>query len=122
MESKKSIGNMGEDFAAKKLEEQGNRILCRNFKGAHGEIDIIAENKSYILFVEVKLRKILTEKPANAVDEKKIMHIVDTANEFMREYSDNNYISALTPKFDVFEVYTSKGQIVDFNYIENILQ
>ncbi len=122
MESKKSIGNMGEDFAAKKLEEKGFRILCRNFRGAHGEIDIIAENKSYILFVEVKLRKILTEKPANAVDEKKIMHIVDTANEFMREYSDNNYISALTPKFDVFEVYTSKGQIVDFNYIENILQ
>lgn len=113
---------MGEDFAAKKLEEKGFRILCRNFKGAHGEIDIIAENKSYILFVEVKLRKILTEKPANAVDEKKIMHIVDTANEFMREYSDNNYISALTPKFDIFEIYTSEGRIVDFNYIENILQ
>ena len=63
MDNKRHIGNSGEDFAARLLEEKGYRILCRNYKGKHGEIDIICEKNSYIVFTEVKLREILTQKP-----------------------------------------------------------
>lgn len=119
-ESRKK-GNIGEDFAAKLLEEKGYRILCRNFKGAHGEIDIIGEKDSYIVFTEVKTRKILSQKPVFSVDDKKLKHIIDTAEEFMSEYKDNNYISSLLLRFDVVEVYTDGEKILSSKHIENIL-
>ena len=121
MDNKRHIGNSGEDFAAQVLEEKGYRILCRNYKGKHGEIDIICEKNSYIVFTEVKLREILTQKPENAVDERKIKHILNTIDEFMSEYSDNNYISSLTPRIDVFGIVKKDGVITGYTHTENIL-
>ena len=63
-ESTRKRGNSGEAFAADYYEKNGYRILCRNFKGSHGEIDIIAEKDAYIVFAEVKLRTVLSQKPA----------------------------------------------------------
>ena len=119
--NKRKIGNSGEDFAVNVLEKKGYRILCRNYKGRHGEIDIIAEKDSYIVFTEVKLRKILSEKPVFSVDDKKLSHIICTADEFMLEYKDNNYISSLLLRFDVIEVLYDGEKILSSNHIENIL-
>jgi putative endonuclease len=53
----KNRGNWGEDIAVKYLEENGYKIIQRNFKyGKYGEIDIIAENNNILVFVEVKTR------------------------------------------------------------------
>lgn len=52
----KEIGRFGEDTASKYLEESGYTILDRNFKCKSGEIDIIARDGNYIVFVEVKTR------------------------------------------------------------------
>ena len=49
-------GNLGEDFAAKYLQDEGYTILERNFNTRMGEIDIIAQKGKYIAFVEVKSR------------------------------------------------------------------
>lgn len=103
-ESTRSRGNDGEDFAADYYEKNGYRLLCRNFKGTHGEIDIIAEKDAYIVFAEVKLRAVLSQKPAEAVDSQKMLHIVNTANEFLCEYKDNTYIASLKTRFDIFEI------------------
>lgn len=70
-ESTRARGNAGENLAADYYEKHGYRVLCRNFKGAHGEIDIIAEKDAYIVFAEVKLRSVLSQKPAEAVDPRK---------------------------------------------------
>lgn len=122
MKNSRKTGNIGEDFAAKMLEEKGIRILCRNFKGKNGEIDIIAEKGRYILFIEVKLRNISSEKPANAVNIQKMQRIIMTADEFMHEYCDNNYISSLIPDFCVFEVYTDNNEIVGNAFLENVYE
>ena len=50
------IGRYGEDMAAKLLRKKGYKILERNFRAGHNEIDIIAQNKDYTVFVEVKTR------------------------------------------------------------------
>lgn len=50
------MGRRGETLAARNLWKKGYRILQRNFRVPQGEIDIIAEKKGRIHFVEVKTR------------------------------------------------------------------
>lgn len=119
-ESTRSHGNDGEDFAADYYEKNGYRLLCRNFKGSHGEIDIIAEKDAYIVFAEVKLRAVLSQKPAEAVDSQKMLHIVNTANEFLCEYKDNTYIASLKTRFDIFEILAFDGKPKSYQLIENV--
>lgn len=53
---RKERGDYGEQLVARKLEQQGMKILARNYRKPYGEIDLIAGNKELLLFVEVKLR------------------------------------------------------------------
>lgn len=121
MESNRARGDAGEAFAASYYEKNGYRILCRNFKGSHGEIDIIAEKDAYIVFAEVKLRAVLSQKPAQAVNTEKMLHIVNTANEFLCEYKDNTYIASLKVRFDVFEILAFEGKPKSFRLLKNVL-
>ncbi|MDZ7319254.1 MAG: YraN family protein, partial [candidate division KSB1 bacterium] len=48
-----SVGKLGENLAAKFLEEKGYHILERNYRYGHGELDIIAEKDGMLIFIEV---------------------------------------------------------------------
>lgn len=50
------IGNNGEDIACQYLKRQGYQIIARNFRIRGGEIDIVAIDKNYLVFVEIKTR------------------------------------------------------------------
>lgn len=81
------------------------------------EIDIIAEKKDYIVFVEVKTRTVgQMLNPAFAVDKKKRSKIILAATKYI---TDNDIRKQ--PRFDIAEVYLKKdSQKVDsINYIEN---
>lgn len=52
----KTAGNYGEDLACEFLKKQGYKILQRNYLIRGGEIDIVAKDKDYLVFVEVKAR------------------------------------------------------------------
>ncbi len=118
--NKRNIGNAGEDFAVERLIGEGYRILCRNFDGKHGEIDIVAEKNDRIVFVEVKLRKILSQNPAEALNSEKMLHIVNTAHEFMCEYKENLFIQSLDARFDLIEILTVDGKISAYRHTESI--
>lgn len=47
---------MAEDFAVRLLQGKGYEIIDRNFRSRFGEIDIVAEDDGYLVFVEVKAR------------------------------------------------------------------
>lgn len=67
--NKRRLGSDYEELAAAWLEEQGYTILERNFRCRQGEIDIIAREKEYLAFVEVKYRSRESQgDPAEAVD------------------------------------------------------
>jgi putative endonuclease len=53
---RKTLGQEGEDRAARFLAAQGYRILERNFRTPSGEIDLIALHEGMVVFVEVKTR------------------------------------------------------------------
>ena len=106
---------MGEDFAAKYLEEKGYEIIERNFNPRLGEIDIIAKDGRYIAFVEVKTRA--PDPLVNgfeAVTKSKKKLIIKTSE----EYSYRNPHD-FQPRFDVAWVTVDNRKVVGFNYIEN---
>jgi putative endonuclease len=66
------LGRRGEHAAERGLRRRGYRIVARNFRAAHAEIDLIAMDGDTIVFVEVKTRNgIGAGEPADSVDERK---------------------------------------------------
>lgn len=52
----KLSGNYGEDLACEYLKKQGFQVIERNYLIRGGEIDIVAKDGEYLVFVEVKTR------------------------------------------------------------------
>ena len=63
-ENKRTVGSLYEEQAAEYLEKNGLRILERNFRSHAGEIDLIARDGEYLVFVEVKYRRDSTQGEA----------------------------------------------------------
>lgn len=120
--NKQVTGKFGEDAAADFLKKNGYKILCRNYTSGKNEIDIIAENREYIVFCEVKARKMEYGKPspygrpASAVTPEKQRHLISAARgvAFRMRKKEKKY------RFDVIEIYLSEeGKITHIHHIEN---
>lgn len=78
--NKRQTGALYEEQAAEYLEKKGYHILERNYRCRQGEIDLIAKDGSYLVFVEVKYRHSRGKgHPAEAVDIRKQQRIARTA-------------------------------------------
>ena len=101
MLSKTQIGNYGEDIACSYIEQKGLKIIERNYRCEFGEIDIIAYDNEYIVFIEVKYRKSLKfGYPSEAVNKKKQTNIKNSAI----DYVSKKEIKNIDFRFDVLEV------------------
>jgi putative endonuclease len=108
-------GKLGEEFVVRHLERNGFETVVLNYHSKFGEIDVVAKNGEYIVFVEVKTRRSESMvRPAEAVNPSKIRKILRTVNSFLLGRPD---IQSLQPRFDVAEVVFEKG-IYTLNYIE----
>ncbi len=111
-------GNKGEDAVARMLRREGYKILKRNYVAKGHEIDIIACNKEYLCFIEVKTR---TEghtdprevRPASSVTKQKQQAIITAAQEYLALNQGKLKIS-----FDVAEVIVDENRNVkSINYM-----
>lgn len=108
----KILGTSGEGKAAKYLMLKGYEILETNFSNKVGEIDIIAKDKNYIVFVEVKTRTSkLFGLPCEAVNFRKQQKIRQVSLSYMKAHGILNRVQS---RFDVIEVI---GE--DIRHIEN---
>lgn len=106
---KKEQGREGEDRATKILKEKGYRILERNYRNPFGEIDIIAEEGEYLVFIEVKKRNTKTfGDPLYAIDEAKKRHIIMSAQYYLKSHRLNNKKT----RFDVVGITKDTVKIV----------
>ena len=118
----KEIGDIGEDIAVKLLKKSKFKISGRNLHFSHNEIDIVAENKAFILFVEVKTRtvgdasEIEDTVPSLAVTYSKRSRLITAARDYLRENPTKKQ-----PRMDVIEVWldSATNKALKTNHIEN---
>ena len=98
-------GAWGEALAAEYLRKKKYNILATGYRSRYGEIDLIVCDKSFLVFVEVKLRKTDTFAQAKEfVDFRKQNRIKTTATIYLAQNP-----SQLQPRFDVIEIYAPNG-------------
>lgn len=108
-------GRLGEDYAASLLLEKGYRILERNYHSRFGEIDIIAQNSGYLVFVEVKTREAhFSVSPLESVTAAKQKKLWKTALLYLQSHP-----TPLQPRFDVIGIIT-EGEGFTVKSVEHI--
>lgn len=111
----KATGRCGEDLAAQYLEQQGYTIVERNYRLRTGEVDIIARDNEYLVFIEVKTRRSKRfGSPFEAVDVRKQQQIVQVAAAYVRGRE-------IPVRFDVVAVYLN-GQDVRIEVLKNAFE
>ena len=98
------------------LIARGYIILHRNWRHAHWEVDIIASNNGKLHFVEVKTRRTATfGYPEEDVGKKKIINLLNAAEEFLLQYPEWKII-----QFDIISIIILKGSEPEFLLIEDV--
>lgn len=107
-------GKNGENIAAGYLKDKGYEILATNWRFGKMEIDIIARNKDFIVFVEVKTRHSTSYgEPEMAVTRDKQRFLVRAADAYIQIKKIQ-----LEARFDIVAVvFSSSGTKI--NHIEN---
>ncbi len=105
----RAIGIVGENIAAKFLKKNGYRILERNFSCVHGEIDIIALQGGFYVFIEVKSRNVRDYgAPCEAVNIYKQRRIISSANSWLV----GRHKFGAPVRFDVVEVLDGVPSVI----------
>ena len=116
---KNLTGARGETYAARYLRDAGYQIIAANFSNRYGEVDIIAADKEYIFFAEVKTRgENAIATPAESVTYQKQRKICGVAAAFLQSHQYD-----LQPRFDVIEVWLNKdSKLKKINHIINAFE
>jgi putative endonuclease len=102
------LGRTGEKLAARFLEKKGFKILEHNFRARQGEIDLIAEDGEFLVFVEVKSSyRTDAESPVFRVDTRKQARLAKAAEVYLVKHEIDDERSV---RFDVVTVQFVKGK------------
>lgn len=111
--SKRTAGDAGEHLVADFLQKRGFVILARNYIRRTGEIDIVAQCKNIVIFVEVKTRTRSIFDLTEVINKTKQRRIISAAKNFIAERNLYEYVL----RFDVALIEClDQGTI---NYIPN---
>jgi putative endonuclease len=111
------VGSQQEAKAENFLIVNGYDICEKNFFCRTGEIDIIAKDQEYLVFVEVKFRSSLEKgAPEDAITHHKMHQIIETA----RYYMYKNRIPEDTPcRFDVVVILNEEIRLIKDAFMVN---
>lgn len=109
------IGRWGEMKAAEYLEQRGFRIIARNWRDGHRDLDLVAIDADNLVIIEVKTRRNNDfMEPEQAVDARKIRNLSLAAAKFVR----TRYIE-MPVRFDIVTVTGTNGDNCRINHIED---
>jgi putative endonuclease len=118
--ARQRTGRVAEDLVAQRLAAAGWRILERNARTRHGELDLVAIDGRTLVFVEVKAGRrgaaFGPERPVLAVDRRKQLRIRRLATAWMAERRNLPFYEEI--RFDAVGVtFDRGGRVVDVEHI-----
>ena len=116
--NKKILGKLGEEVAINYLKNRGYKIITRNFRTRHGEIDVICEKDKSLIFIEVRTKWDLSSiLPEESITKKKIERYKKLALEYLmnleKKYKDI--------KFEFIGIEFKNEVEFQINHIENFI-
>ncbi len=107
------LGAEGEALAAAFLGKKGYKILERNWRSGHSEIDLIARQGALLVFVEVKTRKNAEYGyPEERVDAAKQKFLARGARDYLEKNKLDNEI-----RFDIISIIMAAGKVPEIYHI-----
>ncbi|GAB6982067.1 YraN family protein [Prevotella dentasini] len=109
------LGRWGEDLAEKYLREGGYRVLARDWKHGHRDLDIVAIENDVLVIVEVKTR--CNERHADAdmaVTPQKVRSLAMAANAYVKNYCFDGDI-----RFDIITVVGTPETGVEVRHVKD---
>ncbi|MBZ0278608.1 MAG: YraN family protein [Anaerolineae bacterium] len=86
--TKQATGQRGELLARTYLVERGYIIIETNWRCPHGEIDIVAQHETGLVFVEVRTRHADTTDPAlESIVPRKQRHMIKSAQQYLNRHN-----------------------------------
>ena len=114
---KYGLGPKGEDYALELLRDRGHRLLERNFRCPHGEIDLVTWHKDTLVFVEVRTHAPQPGRsPADTVNRAKQQRIIRTAKWYVAKRWGNRPLPFI--RFDVVWLHADGPKITGGGVLE----
>lgn len=113
------MGRAGEELACAFLKKHGYRILRRNQRTHFGEIDLIAQERGVLCFIEVKTRSSRRfGTPFEAVDSRKRLQVSKAALAWLKE----NGLLGKRARFDVVSVSCVRHGKTEIEVVKNAFE
>lgn len=113
-----TLGERGENVAAKFLTNAGYKILQRNFRSKVGEIDIVARQGRTLVFVEVKTRTDDQVRPEDQVNAEKQHQVTKAADVYLSRFG----MPQPPARFDVIAILWPDGREPIIRHHENAFE
>ena len=117
--NRQQLGKLGEKLAREFLEKRGYHTLETGFRCQSGEIDIVAQEKDYLVFVEVRTRSNLKfGTPEESINRRKKQKLIATSMNYINSHRD----LPASWRIDVVAIeITSRGKVKRLDLIENAI-
>jgi putative endonuclease len=120
-DARQELGLAGEQLASEHLVRCGFRILERNYRTRHGELDIIAFDGQVLVFCEVKARRLpaTSTLPLEAIDPRKRRQVRRMAGHWLAERHDRPWAQEI--RFDAIGVcFDRHARLLELEHLEGV--
>jgi putative endonuclease len=119
-ETRKRLGDVGEELAARELIRRGYVVRERNWRCPEGELDIVAEQEGTLVLVEVRTRRgDRFGTPEESITPAKRAHLIAAAQAYLQVHS----LEERDWRIDVVAIeMSSQGALVRVDVIENAIE
>ncbi|MFC7405259.1 YraN family protein [Georgenia alba] len=119
MRAKDAVGRYGERVVAQRLTRRGWKVLDRNWRCVHGELDLVCRDAAgALVFVEVKTRRsTVFGDPAEAVTRQKLGRLRRLAAAWLSDHSD---VRAPSIRIDVVAVLVPRSGAAEIRHVEAV--
>ncbi len=114
------LGSRGERLAQEHLGNAGYQIVETNYRCQWGEVDIIARDDDFLVFVEVRTRRGTSfGTPEESITKEKAQRLIATAE----TYLDEHQASAAQWRIDFISVEMDhQGRLKPLRHIKNAVE